>query len=61
MTAQETPTRQEIIRRAYALYLLRDCKGKEGRDVDDWLRAEKQLSNELVAGTEITKAAQVGC
>ena len=58
MIAQQTPTRQEIIRRAYALYLLRDCK--EGRDVDDWLRAEIQLSNELVAGTEITKTVQVG-
>ena len=33
--------RGEIARRAYALYLARGCE--HGHDVDDWLRAEREL------------------
>jgi hypothetical protein len=39
--AQET-LRNEIARRAYELYLQRDCE--HGRDVEDWIRAEKELT-----------------
>ena len=37
------PAKDEINHRAYALYLMR---GREqGRDVEDWVRAEKELSD----------------
>jgi hypothetical protein len=35
------PTRLEIERRAYEIYLVRG--GKDGHAVDDWLQAEKEL------------------
>jgi len=35
------PTDGEISRRAYDLYLARGCE--PGRDVDDWLQAEREL------------------
>ena len=37
------PTTDEITRLAYALYLLRGCE--PGRDVEDWVTAEKELSD----------------
>ena len=37
------PTNGEISRRAYGLYLARGCE--HGRDVDDWLQAERELRN----------------
>ena len=36
------PTKDEITRLAYALYLLRGCE--PGSDVEDWVKAEKELS-----------------
>jgi hypothetical protein len=36
------PTREQIERRAYELYLARG--GADGHDFDDWLRAERELS-----------------
>ena len=47
---------EEIARRAHELYLQRG--GEHGKDVEDWVRAEKELSNEPVAGPPKTKAAQ---
>jgi hypothetical protein len=47
---------QEISDRAYQLYLQR--VSEPGKDVEDWIRAEKELSNEVV--TVKTKAALVG-
>jgi hypothetical protein len=43
------PTREEIEKRAYELYLARGCES--GRDVEDWLAAERELTiqHELVA------------
>jgi hypothetical protein len=35
--------RGEIARRAYALYLARGCE--HGHDLDDWLRAERELKH----------------
>jgi Protein of unknown function (DUF2934) len=34
-------TSEDVARRAYALFLSRG--GQHGRDVDDWLEAERQL------------------
>ena len=44
-TSSPTPhvvTRGDIARRAYDLYLARGCE--HGHDLDDWLRAERELS-----------------
>ena len=37
-------TEDDIARRAYELYLARDCE--DGHDVDDWLQAEQELQRE---------------
>ena len=37
-------TEYDIARRAYELYLARDCE--DGHDVDDWLQAERELQGE---------------
>jgi hypothetical protein len=37
------PTTQEIAERAYGLFLERG--GDEGHDLDDWLRAERELAD----------------
>ncbi len=52
------PSRQEIARRAYELYLQRG--GEHGKDVEDWARAEKELRGEPIVGTAKTRAAQAG-
>jgi len=36
-----TPDGRDIARRAYELYLARGCDA--GHDVEDWLRAEREL------------------
>ena len=40
--ASRRPTHQEVERRAYELYLAR--KGRDGTAHDDWVRAERELS-----------------
>jgi len=50
------PSREEIACRAYELYLRRGSE--PGKDVEDWVRAEKELSDEPVAGTAKTRVAQ---
>jgi hypothetical protein len=42
MMKRREPTRDEIARRAYELYLLRGSE--HGRDVEDWVKAKEQLS-----------------
>jgi uncharacterized protein YjbJ (UPF0337 family) len=37
-------TEYDIARRAYELYLARDCE--DGHDVDDWLQAERELQRD---------------
>jgi hypothetical protein len=49
-------TKHEITRRAYALYLLRNCEA--GRDVEDWVRAERELNDESVGGLAPTSASR---
>jgi len=51
-------SRQDVSRRAYELYVQR---GREtGKDVEDWIRAEKELTSAVAAGPARTKAALVG-
>jgi hypothetical protein len=47
---------EEIARRAHELYLQRG--GEHGKDVEDWVRAEQELSDEPVAGPAKTRVAQ---
>jgi DUF2934 family protein len=50
--------REEIARRAYELHLHRECG--HGRDVEDWLRAEGELIQEVIAGPPKAMAAAAG-
>jgi hypothetical protein len=43
MIERTKPSREEIARRAHELYLQRG--GEQGKDVEDWVRAEKELKN----------------
>ena len=56
MLGRREPLSEEIARRAHELYLQHD--GEHGKDVEDWVRAEKELSEEPVAGPTKTKAGQ---
>ena len=56
MIGRREPLGEEIARRAHALYLQRG--GEHGKDVEDWVRAEKEMSVEPVSGPEKTKAPQ---
>ncbi len=58
MFGRREPSREEIVRRAHELYLQRG--GEHGKDVEDWVKAEKELSDEPVAGPTKTRAAQTG-
>jgi len=56
MFGRREPSEEEIARHAHELYLQRG--GEHGKDVEDWVRAEKELSDEPVAGPTKTRAAQ---
>ena len=56
MLGRRKPSGEEIARRAHQLYLQRG--GEHGKDVEDWVRAEKELCDEPVARTAKTRAAQ---
>jgi hypothetical protein len=56
MIGLREPLREEIARRAHELYLQRG--GEHGKDVEDWVRAEKELADEPLAGPAKTKATQ---
>ena len=47
MFERREPLGEEIARRAHELYLQRG--GEHGKDVDDWVTAEKELRQEPVA------------
>jgi hypothetical protein len=55
MIVRRKPSGEEITRRAHDLYLQRE--GEEGKDVEDWIRAEKELSDERVLKPAQTSAA----
>ena len=56
MFGRREPSGEEIARRAYELYLQRD--GEHGKDVEDWVRAEKELTEGPVTGPAKTRATQ---
>ena len=56
MFGHREPLGEEIARRAHVLYLQRG--GEHGKDVEDWVRAERELNNEPVAGPAETRFAQ---
>jgi DUF2934 family protein len=56
MFGRREPSGEEIARRAHELYLERG--GEHGRDVEDWVKAEKELSKGPVAGPAKTSATQ---
>jgi hypothetical protein len=51
-------SKEVIAHRAYELFVQRGCE--PGKDVDDWIRAEKELRSEVVVGPVKTKSAQAG-
>ena len=52
------PAKYEITHRAYALYLMRGCE--QGRDVEDWVRAERELDDESIEVSAPMSAARLG-
>jgi hypothetical protein len=51
---REQPTKDAITHLAYALYLVRGCE--HGRDVEDWFKAEKELSDRPIGRPQPTRA-----
>ncbi len=56
MFERRAPSGDEIARRAHELYLQRG--GEHGKDVEDWVRAEKELREGPVAEPAKTRPAQ---
>lgn len=58
MIARKTISTEDIANRAYQLYVQR---GRQpGTDVEDWVRAEKELSSEAGSRTVKSRAARAG-
>jgi Protein of unknown function (DUF2934) len=55
---EKEPTREDIARRAYDLYVLRGSK--PGNDIEDWIRAENELGAEALTGSARTTVNQIG-
>jgi Protein of unknown function (DUF2934) len=55
---KELSKEEDVAQRAYELYVQRGCE--PGKDVEDWLRAEIELSSEVAVGPGKTRAAQAG-
>jgi hypothetical protein len=58
MNERGESSKEEITHLAYGLYLERGCE--PGRDIEDWLKAEKVLRNGADLQVGKTKAAQAG-
>ena len=56
MIDRKEASREAIARRAYELYVQRGGEG--GKDVEDWVRAERELSATPGFAPAATKAAQ---
>lgn len=52
------PTHEQITQRAYEIYLQRGCP--EGKDLENWLEAERQLSAETESGAKDIPAVAEG-
>jgi hypothetical protein len=55
MIERKELSREDIAHRAYELYTQRDCEA--GKDIEDWVRAEKELASEVIVGPAKTVAA----
>jgi hypothetical protein len=58
MIGRRESSHEEITHVAYGIYLERGCE--PGRDIEDWLKAEKALSNGAVLQLGKAKATQAG-
>jgi hypothetical protein len=56
MIKRKELSKEEIAHRAYELYVQRGAE--PGKEIEDWVRAEKELSSEVVPGPVVTKSAQ---
>jgi DUF2934 family protein len=56
MIKQRGLSTEEIARGAHVLYVQRGCE--HGKDVEDWIAAEKDLTEKLVVGAARARAAQ---
>jgi hypothetical protein len=56
MVERQEVLRDGIARRAYEIYVQRG--GKNGTDVEDWLRAEKEISDKPVEVPAKSRTAQ---
>jgi Protein of unknown function (DUF2934) len=57
MIEQKELSKEDVARRAYELYVQRG--GEPGNDVEDWLRAERELGAEPIVTPTRTKATQM--
>jgi hypothetical protein len=55
MIERKALSKDNIAHRAYELYTQRGCE--PGKDIEDWVRAEKELASEVVVGPPKTMAA----
>ncbi|MFZ0584350.1 MAG: DUF2934 domain-containing protein [Candidatus Acidiferrales bacterium] len=55
MIERKELSKEDIAHRAYELFVQRD--GASGNDIEDWVRAEKELTGEVVAAQAKTMAA----
>jgi hypothetical protein len=58
MIQQKELCREDVARRAHEIYVQRG--GEFGKDVEDWARAEKELSAKPAIAPAKTRAAQAG-
>ena len=58
MIERKELSKEEIARRAYELYTQRGCE--PGKDVEDWVRAEKELAAESDIKSAKTRAEHPG-
>ena len=58
MQQRQEVSRDEIARRAYEIYVQRG--GENGKDVEDWLRAEKEVSGKAADVPAKARAAAAG-
>jgi hypothetical protein len=58
MTQRREPSTEEISKQAYNLCIQRG--GEHGKDIEDWIRAEEELSAELIVAPAKTRAARAG-
>jgi hypothetical protein len=58
MIERKELSKEDIAHRAYELFVQRD--GAPGNDIEDWVRAEKELTSEVAAAPAKTMAAPAG-